>query len=213
MSQDDDWTAAAADRMIRETRLAADRLRSSGVQPLGLVPGTYPPMPAHVFFDSYGPASDRGPGGVVTAVGIRYGDAADPSATVIDVVSDFTPEFASCCPLEYELGRAQNEYEAIARGEREITAPLDAPDGPFGQGTGEILVVGAPQAVAVVTYGDYRAFRFEVNGVHVTVVSRDETPGVLSFYPITDLTPYLPGALDREELRRQLRERRRVIPE
>jgi hypothetical protein len=212
MTSDDDWTAAAADRMIRQTRLAADRLRNSGIRPLGLAPGSYPPMPARVRGETYGPAADRRAGGVVVAVTIRYGDATDRSATVLDVTSDFTPDFESRCPLRYELGRARHEYDAIARGELEISDPVGEPGGPFGSGKREILVSGAAEGVRIVTCGDYRAFRFESGGVHVTAVGRYELPGRLCFEPITDLTRYLPGEIDREELRRQLRAHRAEPP-
>jgi hypothetical protein len=74
--------------------------------------------------------------------------------------------FESACTLEYELGRVQNEYEAIARGEREIAAPLDEPEGPFIWGQGEILVAGARQTFAILTNGDYHVFRFELNSAH-----------------------------------------------
>jgi hypothetical protein len=205
----EDWTAAVADRMIRQSRLAADRLRASGVQPIGLVPQPHAPMPGHLAWDGYGPAADLRAGGTVTAVCLRYGDAADQSAAVIDVTSDFTPGFESRRPLEYELGRAQNEYEALARGERDASDPVDEPEGPFTQRTGEILLDGIPQTVAILGYGDYQAFRFEAGGVHVTVVGRHDRPDQLRFEPVADLTPYLPGTPDREELRSHLREMRR----
>jgi hypothetical protein len=111
-------------------------------------------MRARISATTYGPAADRRPGGVLTAVCLRYGDAADPSASVIDIWSDFTPEFKSCSPLEYELGRAWHEYEAMARGEREISDPPDEPEGPFTQGGAEILVEGSRQEVEVLTYRD-----------------------------------------------------------
>jgi len=193
--------------MIRETNLAAERLRESGVQPIGLVPGSDHPPAGHIAEQTSGPAADLRPGGVITSVRLRYGDAADQSATVVDITSDFTPDFKSFCPLEYELVRAQNEYQAIARGELDISDPPDEPEGPFTRGSAEILLNGAQQTIATLTYADYHALRFEFNGVHVTVVSRYEMPGPLSFEPITDLTPYLPGALDREDLRRHLRSR------
>ena len=203
MSHDDDWTAAAANRMIRETLLGR----------LAWCRGRKPPMPAYVSSESYGPAADRRPGGVVITISLWYGEPVDPSATVIDITSDFTPEFESCCRLEYELGRAQHEYEAIARGERQIMAPPEEPVGRFAQGSGEIPVEGTRQAVAVLTDGDYHVFRFEFSGAHVTVVGRYDITGLLCFERITDLTPYLPAAPDREELRRYLRERRGDIPE
>jgi hypothetical protein len=145
----------------------------------------------------------------MTNLRLRYGDAVDQSATVVDVSSDFTPDFKSRCSLEYELGRAQSEHEAIARGQRQTSDPVDEPMGPFASGSREILVNGQRHAVATLTYGDYHAFRFDFRGVHVTVVSRHEVPGLLSFELIADLTPYLPGSPDREELRRQLGETRR----
>jgi hypothetical protein len=209
MGYDEDWTAAVADRIIRESRLAADRLRAQEVQPIGLVPRSHAPMPGHLAWDTYGPAADLRAGGTVTVVCLRYGDAADQSAAVIDVTSDFTAGFESRRPLEYELGRAQNEYEALARGERETSDPVDEPECPVTQRSGEILLDGIPQTVAIRGYGDYQAFRFEADGVHVTVVGRHVTPGQLRFEPIADLTPYLPSTPDREELRSHLREMRR----
>ncbi len=212
MSGDDDWTAAVADKMIRQTRLAADRLVNSGVRPVGLAPGSHRPAPAYVIGDVLSPAADRRPGGSVTGVRIRYGNPADQAAEVIEITSDFTPDCESCCPLEYELGRAQHEYEAMAMGEREIADPVDEPDGPFAQASDEILVDAMPREVAVVSLGDYRALRFTSGGVHATVVGRYRAPVRLSFEPIADLTPYFPGVIDREELRRQLKEMRREPP-
>jgi len=148
-------------------------------------------------------------GGTLTSACLRYGDAADQSAAVIDVTSDFTPGFESRRPLEYELGSAQNEYEALARGAREISDPVDEPARPCTQRRDEILLDGIPQAVAIIVCGDYQAFRFEAGGVHVTVVGRYDPPGQLCFEPIADLTPHLPATMDREELRRQLRDMRR----
>lgn len=93
-----------------------------------------------------------------------------------------------CCDLQYELARTQNEYDAVARGEGPISSPVDEPQGPFSESHSEILVDGMPQRVAVLTYRDYHAFRFQ-RGVHVTVVGRYDRQGELRFEPIADLRP------------------------
>jgi hypothetical protein len=208
MPAGDDWTAAVADRMIRETILARERLRQSGVQPVGLVSGSGYPMPGQIAEQTFGPAADLRTGGAITSIRLRYGDASDSSAKIIEVTSDFTPECASCCPLEYELGRARHEYAALARGEREISGPPDVPSGPFSSSTGEILLDGKQHVIATTACGDYYAFQFEFkSSVHVTVVGRHQEPARLSFKQVDDLDPYFPR-VDREYLRRQLREMR-----
>jgi hypothetical protein len=59
MTNDEDWTAAVADKIIDQTRRAADRLRNCSVQQLGLAPRSPVPGPAHIASDSSRPAADN----------------------------------------------------------------------------------------------------------------------------------------------------------
>jgi hypothetical protein len=136
------------------------------------------------------------------SISLVYGDFFDLSAPLAEVTTHFHgygwPSGAppSDRPASaWELGRAERRDAAIARGAwTALSADQESePDGPFTQGSRDIVVCGARRNVPMVSYRHYHALSFRAGTGGATVVSRNQLPDLPRFDWVTDLEPYFVG--------------------
>lgn len=103
--------------------------------------------------------------------------------------------WGSIPPCAWDVGDAEFRDSVIARQDwRALGYPRRIPaEGPFSEGSAQIMVSGTPRTVPVAYYKRYTALSFEADDVIVTVVSRHPLPELPSFDPVTDLTAFFTG--------------------
>jgi hypothetical protein len=212
----DQAEAAAADFIVSANRRSQAQFRHLRQHPFGFAPGSPRPVPATVSSETGRLALSGIARAILTlsplprsSMSLLHGNYSDLSATLIEIITDFSRGHEDSDPVEYELGRADHRDSAIARGEEHVEDPDDVPSGPFGHGSVDIFVESERRTVPVLIYRRCRAFRFEHKRMLVTVVTRNEIPELPAFAPIANLETYVTKqVIDREATRNWLRDRR-----
>lgn len=213
---EDDWAGRQADRILAANRREAAQLGRLRQRPFGLKPGSWPPGPVRISAEAF-KVSPRSALAFVTrspvprsSMALRYGEEEDPSAVLVEVITDFSRGYEDSESLEDTLWLAA--HRGLADGPSSpsgVSLPdADEPGGPFERGETSILVEGVIRQVPTLAYQHYRVLRFGSGRVLVTVITRHQVPGPsLSLVRVADLSRYASG-LDRETaaLREELRQ-------
>jgi hypothetical protein len=144
---------------------------------------------------------------------LLYGEEEDPSAALVEVMTDFSRGHEDSESLEDALWlAAQRGLGAGPSSLRDTGLPdVDEPSGPFEHGETRILAEGSARRVPTLAYQQYRVLRFDSGRVLVTVITRCQVPEPLSLTRVTDLGRYASSfdgdtAVLREELRQRIRD-------
>jgi hypothetical protein len=160
------------------------------------------------------------------SLSIMYGDYLNLENPLVEITTHwdghswFTPAKPSDVPSSawgpippcaWDIGEAELRDEAIARQDwKALGYPRRIPaDGPFSEGSTQIVVSGTPQIVPIVSYKQYMALSFQADDAIVTVVSRHPLPEHPRFDPVTDLTAFFTGYTRIMEALADRRERQR----
>jgi hypothetical protein len=161
------------------------------------------------------------------SLGLMYGDYLDLAMPLVEVTTHWDGRgwFAPARPpgvppsaweqipaAAWDLGDTERRDDAIARQDwKALGYPQRVPvDGPFTQGSAEIVVSGSPRSVPVVSYRHYTALSFSADEATVTVISRHPLPEMPRFDPVTDLEVFYAGyarSLEQLAARAKLRDR------
>jgi hypothetical protein len=150
-----------------------------------------------------------------SSISLRYGDEEDPSAVLVEVLTDFSRGHEDSDSLEDTLWlAAHGGLAAGSSGLYDASLPDPGePSGPFEHGQVSILVGGVAQDVLTLAFQQYRALRFGSSRDLVTVITRHHVLNPLSLGRVDDLSRYaanLPA--DTATLREALRQRIRDEP-
>jgi hypothetical protein len=196
-------------RLILATR---SRVRRQAPRPYGFAPGTAQPPPAEISWAEDLSARDvlrtvLARNGVLRtvlarsslplgSVTLEYGTSPD-LVDHVEVKTDFSRRAVWSYPLDEELGIAGESDIKKGRGNTAaIEMMADDFDGPFEHDTSLIVIDDHLRQVETLTYGHYRALRFDQDSLVVTIVSRSPLPERPAFARVTDLEPFLTAVTD-----------------
>jgi hypothetical protein len=203
---------------VQVMKLEARRLRRARPQPFGFAPDSSHPMPERIGeahgsgFLSGGLATVLGRQAAVRTMSIFYGDAADHSAPVARIISDF-----------HRAQQDRDLEEALREAAAEWRTPAPAPDegaragrvdGASATVTSEamdVAVAGTRGPVPMLRLGELSAFQIRHEEVLVTVLAKHMGSEFPEIVRLTDLESMISGLEhpDRQVIAAAFAEKRR----
>jgi hypothetical protein len=185
-----------ADIALAARRADIRLIRQVSPEPFGLVPSTNRPEPERIgSVSGIGTARNsarrlvRMPRSIST-MKIRYGDANNPFAPLVDVISDLSRSASRYRTVTDEL-----EQVILRDTDNEPSStnlfPIAFADEDVSSSSGTIAVGDAVIAVRIYRVGDYAGFEFKADGVDVMVTMRNQSEDNLKFVRLRDLTSLL----------------------
>jgi hypothetical protein len=185
-----------ADIALAAMRADIRLIREVSPEPFGLVPSRSRPEPERIgSVSGTGTARNsarrlvRMPRSIST-IKIRYGDANNPSAPLVDVISDFSRSASRYRTVTDEL-----EQVILRDTDNEPSStnlyPVAFADEDVSSSSGTIAVGDAVITARIYRVGDYAGFEFKADSIDVTVILRNQSEDNLKFVRLRDLTPLL----------------------